>query len=132
MQKLFFWTPLTKSEEISLGEKVDQKMLYSVSHQRSTYNTVAMSFLHQMLSLPLFQLSNPQNDSSNVLDLLFVNKPEEFGLCKDQFTIVERSQQDKCHIPFEIVLDYIEGQSTTNTSQKQSIFFKKKHVCKCK
>lgn len=77
------------------------------SEYRSMYYSDAMVFLEKMMSLPLFQLSNFKNKASNVLDLVFVNRPDDFMICDDKFSIIERSQQDACHIPYEINVDYI-------------------------
>lgn len=78
---------------------------------RSIYNHNALDFLEKMLSLPLLQLSNFRNRASNVLDLVFVNKPSDVRLSEDKFSIIERSQQDPSHIPYEINVDYSEHAS---------------------
>lgn len=80
--------------------------LTNLSDNRSIYHVNALDFLEKMLSLPLSQLSNLRNDASNVLDLVFVNKPGKLTLCKDNHTIIEQSQQDSRHIPYEINVDF--------------------------
>lgn len=61
----------------------------ATNQRRSQYNEAALDFLHQIMEIPLFQMSNFQNVAANVLDLMFVNKPADFAISKDQFTIVE-------------------------------------------
>lgn len=80
--------------------------LTDLSNNRSIYQLNALDFLEKILSLPMSQLSNFRNDASNVLDLVLVNEPGELTLCKDQHTIIEQSQQDSRHIPYEINVDY--------------------------
>lgn len=87
------------------------------NQSRSIYNINALDFLHQMMELPLFQLSNLQNDSHNVLDLLFTTTPRDIVLSTDNYTLIEQTQQDKRHVPFEINIDCIE-QSPTNPPVK--------------
>lgn len=72
----------------------------------SNYQIDAMEFLNKMFSLSLSQLSNIQNRSSNVLDLVFVNNYNEFRLNRDNNTIIEQAQQDPSHVPYEILLDF--------------------------
>lgn len=52
------------------------------------------------------QISNISNRSSNVLDLVFVNEPNDFSICEDSNTIIEKEQQDPSHKPYEIKVDY--------------------------
>ena len=86
----------------------------SVNQVRSYYNSSALEFLQKMMSLPMSQLSNYSNSASNVLDLVFVNKPEEFKLKKDHYSIIDQSQQDAYHIPYEVTVEYCIN-STINT-----------------
>ncbi|XP_037030196.1 uncharacterized protein LOC119070020 [Bradysia coprophila] len=66
----------------------------------------ALEFLDKMMSMTLSQISNISNRSSNVLDLVFVNEPNDFSICEDRNTIIEKEQQDPSHKPYEINVDY--------------------------
>lgn len=80
---------------------------------RSTYHITSMEFLNKMMSLPLMQISNLRNKYSNVLDLAFVNEPNDFSISEDKSAIIELQQQDPSHIPFQIDVDCSE-KSTSN------------------
>lgn len=75
------------------------------NQRRSQYNENALDILQKFIELPLFQMSNFRNEAGNVLDLLFVSAPHEISLSKDQFNIIEQTQQDVHHVPFEINID---------------------------
>lgn len=83
------------------------------SQRRSRYNENALDFLHKMMELPLFQMSNYRNSANNVLDLLFVNDPDDIVIAREQQTIIDSTQQDEYHIPIEIDINCTEN-STTN------------------
>ncbi|RYE24260.1 MAG: hypothetical protein EOP45_06005, partial [Sphingobacteriaceae bacterium] len=91
-------------------------VLENATNHRSQYLEAAMKFLQDMSSIPLYQMSNIMNDANNVLDLVFTNNAYEVNVCVDQNTIVEVAQQDQCHIPYEITLDYCEKSSTAINS----------------
>lgn len=74
--------------------------------QRSIYFAAAMKFLQDMASVPLYQMSNITNSAGNVLDLVFVSDAKDIKVCVDQFTVIEQSQQDDYHKPYEITMDY--------------------------
>ena len=97
------WTPDDDYESVFLPHTLVD---VTENQDRSTYNANALDFLEKMLSLPLSQLSNFRNKASNVLDLVFVNNPNDFTLCDDKFSIIDSSQQDPFHIPYEINVDY--------------------------
>ena len=91
-------------------------VLENATNHRSQYLEAAMKFLQDMSSIPLYQMSNIINNANNVLDLVFTNNAYEVNVCVDQNTIVEVTQQDQCHIPYEITLDYCEKSSTVINS----------------
>ncbi len=78
---------------------------------RSSYNITSMEFLNKMSSLPLMQICNLRNKYSNVLDLAFVNEPNDFSISQDKSEIIDIQQQDPSHIPFQIDVDYLEKYS---------------------
>lgn len=80
---------------------------------RSTYHADAMEFLNKMMSLPLMQISNLRNKYSNVLDLAFVNEPNDFTISEDKNSLIDLQQQDLSHVPFQIDIDYSK-KSTSN------------------
>ncbi|XP_037049652.1 uncharacterized protein LOC119083942 [Bradysia coprophila] len=88
---------------------------HNANGNRSCFQTDALDFLDKMLSLPLSQLSNFRNNASNVLDLVFVNESDAVNVTSDRYTIIEQSQQDARHIPYEIKLDYSKSSSFTET-----------------
>lgn len=47
-----------------------------------------------------------------MLDLFFVNDSKYIKLCIDQYTLIEQSQQDVHHVPYEILFDYCKTAST--------------------
>ena len=85
--------------------------LQSINQNRSEYFVNALDFLEKMLSLPLSQLSNFRNSASNVLELVFVNKPNEFNLNIDHSTIIDPDQQDLYHVPCTIEIEYTKKSS---------------------
>lgn len=104
------WTADEENANIFLPHAATN--LANDNQRRSDYNEAAFDFLNQMMEIPFFQLSNIQNSSNNVLDLLFTNTPDEIVLCNDRYTIIEQNQQDVSHVPFEINIDCIENTST--------------------
>lgn len=102
------WTPDDDNQNVFLPHVA---IASTANQRRSQYNDAALDFLNQMIGLPLYQMSNDRNIANNVLDLLFVSVPNDIVLSVDQFTIIERSQQDHYHIPFEINVDCIEETS---------------------
>lgn len=89
------------------------------SHASQYFRGVAR-FLGDTLDVPLYQLSNIQNAASNVLDLLFVNDYVDVRIAVDQSMIIERSQQDICHMPYEILFEYSK-RSIINQREKVNI-----------
>lgn len=97
------WTPDDVEVEIYLPHASTDS---NTSGHRSNYHVEALDFLNKMISLPMAQLSNFRNTASNVLDLVFVSSSSEFRIDKDNHTIIEEAQQDSCHIPYDIKVDY--------------------------
>lgn len=93
---------------------------------RTSYQFDALDFLDKMLSLPLSQLSNFRNNASNVLDLVFVNDSSAFNVAEDRYTIIDQSQQDARHIPYEIKMDY-EARSSVNVEYVTIFQYDKGH-----
>lgn len=91
----------------------------------SRYFREAAEFLNNMLGLPFYQLSNIRNVASNVLDLLFVNDHVDVNISEDRSEIVEKSQQDVFHKPYEILFEYSE-QCGTPRHEEISIFCHKR------
>lgn len=60
---------------------------HNANVSRTRYQIDALDFLVRMLSLPLSQLSNFQNNALNVLDLMFVNDSGAFNVTEDCHTI---------------------------------------------
>lgn len=108
------WTPDDDDDNVFLPHTV---MDSSMTQNRSKYQVEALDFLDKMMSLPLCQLSNIRNRASNVLDLVFVNTPNEFRLTKDSHTIVEETQQDPSHVPYEISVEF----STATATQTENV-----------
>lgn len=63
-------------------------------------------FNQKMASVPLYQMSNITNSAGNVLDSVFASCARDIKVNVDQYTIIEQSQQDEYHKPYEITLDY--------------------------
>lgn len=78
---------------------------------QSGYFADANEFLNKMLLLPMYQLSNVKNTAGNVLDLVFVSEIHDVKLDVDPNTIIDADQQDECHVPYEITIDYCSKQS---------------------
>lgn len=108
------WTPDENNQCVFLPHAIVNA---TTSQRRSQYNEAALNFLHQMMELPLFQLSSDHNNAENVLDLLFVNSPDDVVISRDQFTIIERAQQDEHHISIEIAID-CSGEQMVNIEEK--------------
>lgn len=94
------------------------------SHNTSYHRNVA-EFLSKMESLPLYQLSNMKNVASNVLDLVFVNELKNVKVCEDQNTIIEFSQQDKYHIPYEITIEYCKNRLIKQNERIEVFYYTK-------
>lgn len=97
------WSPDEEEKNVFLPHTLVDS---NTSQNRSDYNVNALAFLNKMMSLPLAQLSNHRNRASNVLDLVFVNRPAEFRVNRDCNTIIDLTQQDPSHVPHETKLDY--------------------------
>lgn len=87
----------------------------------SRYFRDAADFLNSMLNLSLYQLSNIENAASNVLDLLFVDDYNAVKVSEDRSKIIEQSQQDVFHRPYEIFVEY-SASSNTPRHEKISVF----------
>jgi len=92
---------------------------------QSSYLQNALAFLNDMFALPLYQLSNIQNSASNVLDLLFVNNSNDINLCVDQFTLVDKNQQDEYHVPYEITFEYCKTETNLRAESKRVYKFQR-------
>lgn len=82
------------------------------THENSEYHRGTTDFLRGMQAVPFYQLSNIENAFSNTLDLLFVDQVGDVELSEDNHNIIETSQQDVAHKPFEILFTYCQTTTT--------------------
>lgn len=75
------------------------------------YHRGASEFLKEMQTLSLYQMSNVQNKSGNVLDLVFSSSFDDVHVTVDRSALIERDQQDLYHEPYEIIIDCYEYKS---------------------
>lgn len=96
----------------------------NLSHKTS-YFREATEFLIKLQMLSLYQLSNIKNKASNVLDLVFVNEINDIKLCEENCGIIESSQQDVYHKPYEITFEYCPNQSSQQSDEIEIFSYKK-------
>lgn len=92
------------------------------SHTVSGYFQTASEFLRKMHELPMFQLSNLKNISSNVLDLVFVNGTGDMHVCKAPAAITLNTEIDHFHVPIELAFEYYPERKAQTTSDFIEVF----------
>lgn len=92
------------------------------SHTESEYYQAASKFLQKMHYLPLFQLSNAKNISSNVLDLVFVNGTEDLQLCNAPVALTKVTETDRFHPPLEMSFEYQTGEKVMSSNETIEVF----------
>lgn len=103
----------------------------NANNHRSKYFEAVLKFLQDMTSVPLFQMSNIANNAGNVLDLVFVSNASDIKVCVDQYALIEHSQQDDYHKPYEITFDYCAKSSVSIKSSTVYLYAKGNYERMC-
>lgn len=96
-----------------------------VKHSDSVYFRTAADFLQRIHQLPMYQISNIENVSLNVLDLVFVNQTTDIQLCKAPASITKVRETDRFHPPIEIAFEYESGQIATTNETVETFLYKR-------
>lgn len=77
----------------------------TIGDSQSAKSIIARELTARMLDCGLFQISNLQNSSGNVLDLVYINTPELAVLNKAEFLMLPAFKSDPSHVPLMCFID---------------------------
>lgn len=107
-----------------LDEAMSSYLPDDLSHRDGQYYRYVTEFLHNMISLPLYQVSNIENVANNVLDLIFVSDANLLNVVEDLHTVIDIDQQDTYHKPIELLIDCANNENVTADRNQEVYCYK--------
>lgn len=91
-----------------------------IGESESEKSKRAREVTNSMIMQGLFQMTNYQNVSGNVLDLVYTNIPEIVVVNKADYNILPQEKSDDAHVPLMCTIDW--APNIVNNADSQSVY----------